>query len=218
MSDLTVKPLQIKKFTVNNFGENAYVCSSAGEAVIIDPGCQYEHERNAIVDWIESEKLTVVQLLLTHAHIDHVVDCAWFSAHYKMPFRLHIEDFPLIDEAPARGLQFGVKVTPITEVVTDLTEEVTISFGDVTWEIFHCPGHSPGSVCFYDRPAGVVIGGDVLFQGSVGRTDLWKGSMPQLVNSIKSKLFVLPDDVIVFPGHGPETNIGVEKKYNPFLQ
>ncbi|MEM1269227.1 MAG: MBL fold metallo-hydrolase [Bacteroidota bacterium] len=209
--------MPVASFTVNPFQENTYVCHSAGEAVIIDPGCSTASERQRVLGYLEEHDLTVVDLLLTHGHIDHVVDCAFFSERFGMPFAMHPEDAPLIADAPGRARMYGFSIDPPPAPGRELLEGDSISFGDTTWEIFHCPGHSPGSVCFYDAAEGYLIAGDVLFSGSVGRTDLWRGSMPQLISSITAKLLPLPDATIVHPGHGPATTIGTERRTNPFL-
>jgi glyoxylase-like metal-dependent hydrolase (beta-lactamase superfamily II) len=209
--------MTVKSFTVNPFAENTYVCHDAGQAVVIDPGSSNAYERNEILNYLETNNLHVRHLLLTHGHIDHVIDCAFFAEHFGMAFQMHSEDVTLLERAVDQGLMFGLRIDPPPTPGTLLTEVDAIRFGDAVWQILFCPGHSPGSICFYDADNGFVIGGDVLFQGSIGRTDLWKGSFPQLTRLIREKLFPLPDDTIVYPGHGPSTTIGREKTTNPFL-
>ncbi len=214
--------MSVQAFTVNPFAENTYICHSRSEAVIIDPGCSNTHERQAILNYLRDHDLTVKHLLLTHAHIDHIIDCAFFAEHFDMAFQMHAEDVPLIERALSQAAMFGVRMTPPPPPGTLLTEDDTLTFGDAEWEVLHCPGHSPGSICFYQpqneaHSPGYIIGGDVLFQGSIGRTDLWKGNLQQLLAAIRNKLFVLPDDTLVYPGHGPATTIGRERQTNPFL-
>ncbi len=209
--------MNIKLFTVNLFGENTYVCDSEGEGVLIDPGSSSKEERQAILDHIESNDIEIKHLLLTHAHIDHIIDCSFFARHYDMEFKMHEADLRLLQNAHVQSEMFGVRfeTPPIPESFIDESDK--IEFGARSWNILHCPGHSPGSICFYDESDASLIAGDVLFQGSVGRTDLWEGSMEVLLDSINSKVLTLPDEVKVFPGHGMPTTVGEERRTNPFL-
>ncbi|MDX1530128.1 MAG: MBL fold metallo-hydrolase [Rhodothermales bacterium] len=209
--------MTVKPFTVSPFAENCYVCHQQGEAVLIDPGTATEEERRAVLDYLTRNSLTVRHLLLTHAHIDHVLGCAYFTRQFGMRWRLHPAELPLYEAVELQAQLFGVEVGRLPEPELTLEEGTAVAFGGARWETLHTPGHSPGHVCFYDRDNGFVIGGDVLFQGSIGRTDLWQGSMPQLLGSIREKLFPLPDDTTVHPGHGPSTTVGHEKRTNPFL-
>lgn len=209
--------MSVQSFTVNPFAENTYVCHSRGEAVVLDPGCANARERQAVLGYLKDQNLTVKHLLLTHAHIDHIIDCAFFAQHFGLAFQMHAADVPLLENALSQAALFGVHMDPPPPPGTLLTEADTLTFGDATWQILHCPGHSPGSICFYDAAAGYVIGGDVLFQGSIGRTDLWGGNLQTLLSAIKTKLFPLPDETVVHPGHGPKTTIGQERRSNPFL-
>lgn len=209
--------MHIESFTFNPFETNCYVCHDGGEAVIVDPSSASPREHRVVVDYLEREGLTVRHLLLTHAHIDHIFGCAFFAARYGQPFALHRDDLTLLRRGPEQAQLFGVSLEAPPEPDRFLAEGDTISFGETTWEVRHAPGHSPGSVCFYDARAGAVLAGDVLFQGSIGRTDLWKGSLPQLMRSIHDQLMTLDDDTAVYPGHGPATTIGRERATNPFL-
>ncbi len=209
--------MTVKSFVVSPFAENCYVCHDGGQAVIIDPGTATEEERFRVEDYITRNDLNVRHLLLTHAHIDHVLGCGFFARHFGMKWKLHPEDLPLYEGAELQARAFGVDLGRMPTPDATLSEGDVIQFGSAEWSVLHTPGHSPGHVCFHDRENGFVIGGDVLFQGSVGRTDLWGGSMEVLVASIKDKLFTLPDETIVYSGHGPETTIGEEKRHNPFV-
>ncbi len=209
--------MTVKPFVVSPFAENCYVCHDAGEAVLVDPGTATDAERRAVEDYVTRNGLTVRHLLLTHAHLDHIFGCAHFARVFGMRWRLHPDDLPLLDGAELQARAFGVELERPPAPDATLAEGDEIRFGGATWEVLHTPGHSPGSVCFYDRTNGLVIGGDVLFQGSIGRTDLWGGSMPTLLASIREKLFVLPDETTVHPGHGPATTVGQERRTNPFL-
>ncbi len=210
--------MTVQSFTFNPFMTNCYVVHSAGEAVLIDPSCASASERRQVVDYIEAHGLTMRHLLLTHAHIDHIFGCAFFSEKYGQAFKMHAAERAFIARAEQQAMAFGVRVDPPPMPETFLDEGDTVSFGDVTFEILHTPGHSPGSICYYDADGGRVVSGDVLFQGSIGRTEgLPQTSLPQLMDSIFEKLLPLGDETVVYPGHGPATTIGRERRSNPFL-
>jgi len=207
----------VKHFAFNPFMTNCYVCHDAGEGVLIDPSAATPGEQHAVVNYIEAQHLTVRHLLLTHAHIDHIFGCAFFAERYGLAFQLHPKDEPLLERAKDQAAMFGLEFTSSPAVDTLLAEGDKISFGEVTLRVLHTPGHSPGSVCFYNQHGAAVLSGDVLFQGSIGRTDLWRGSLPELMESIHGKLLSLPDATVIYPGHGPATTIGSERLNNPFL-
>lgn len=207
----------VKRFTVSPFQENCYVCHDNGVAALIDPGTVNASERQQVLDYIEQKDLQVEQLLLTHAHIDHIFGCAFFAEHFSDTFKMHAEDLPLLENAEQQGELFQVPVEAPPMPTALLTEEDTLTVGEATWQVLHTPGHSPGSICFYDPTNRFVINGDTLFQDSIGRTDLWKGSRKQLLASIHEKLLVLDKDVVLYPGHGVETTVGREQANNPFL-
>jgi glyoxylase-like metal-dependent hydrolase (beta-lactamase superfamily II) len=209
--------MTVKSFTFNPFMTNCYVCHDAGEAVLVDPSAATPGEQEAVVAYVEEQGLTLKHLLLTHAHIDHIFGCAFFARRFGLSFRMHREDLPLLARAEDQAALFGVEIEPPPPVTDFLAEGDTITFGERTWRVLHTPGHSPGSVCFHDAGAGAVLSGDVLFQGSIGRTDLWRGSLPELMASIFRKLVPLGDETVVYPGHGPPTTIGRERRTNPFL-
>ena len=209
--------MTVKPFVVSPFAENCYVCHDAGDAVLVDPGTATDAEKQTVLDYITRNGLVVRHLLLTHAHIDHILGCAFFAQQFGMTWKLHAADLPLLDGAELQARMFGVELERPPAPETSLEEGGTIQFGNATWEIRHTPGHSPGSVSFYDAQNGFVISGDALFQGSIGRTDLWQGSMPTLLNAIQAKLLTLPDDTVVYSGHGPSTTVGRERRTNPFL-
>ena len=207
----------VQHFVVSPFQENTYVCHSRGEAVLIDPGTTTPAERQLVTDYVAEHDLTVKHLLLTHAHLDHIFGCAYFAERYGLDWRLHPKDAPLMDKAPLQAQMYGVALTPPPAPILDLEPGTTIAFGDAVWQIRHVPGHSPGSVAFVDEENGFAIGGDVLFQGSIGRTDLWQGDFETLLDSIRTQLFTLPEETVVYPGHGPATTVAREKATNPFL-
>ena len=209
--------MTIKTFAFNPFQTNCYVCHDGKAAVIIDPGCYTQDEVDLLLGYVEAEDLEVQQLLLTHGHLDHIFGCKAIAEAFGMGFWMHAQDEPLLKRALNDAGRYGVTIAPPPTPAGFLDERDRIQFGKADWEIRFAPGHSPGSICFYDAANGFVIAGDVLFQGSVGRTDLWRGSMPELLRSIFEQLMTLDDNVKVYPGHGPATTIGAERRFNPFL-
>ena len=214
--------VQVRSFTVGPFPENTYVIHSAGEAAVIDPGTASDEERDRVHGYIERNGLTVRHLLLTHGHLDHILGCSQFASRYASGaegggWALHPADLPLLQNARVQGEMFGIRVTEPPAPTRTLAHGDQIALGDTTLEVRHAPGHSPGSVVFYDAASGQVIGGDVLFQGSIGRTDLWGGDTATLLASIREHLLTLPDETVVYSGHGPSTTVGAERRTNPFL-
>lgn len=211
--------IQIQQFTFNPLQENTYLLISGGkECIIIDPGCYYENERKELLDFIQREKLHVVQLLNTHTHFDHIFGNTLMARTFGLKPAFHAADQPVFDQATEVGVMYNIPFEPSVPPGRYLETGERIPFGDAELEVLFTPGHSPGSVSFYCEKEKFVIGGDVLFYQSIGRTDLPYGDHETLLTSIREQLFTLPDDVKVFPGHGPATTIGFEKKYNPFLQ
>ena len=209
--------MTVKSFTFNPFQTNCFICHDAGEAAIIDPSCYQEQEIEEVKRYIESEGLTVKHLLLTHAHIDHIFGCKALAEAYGMGFKMHASDEPLLAQAPMHAQMFGTNIEQPPPAAGFLTEDDTITLGNTTWQIIHTPGHSPGSICFVDEANKFVIAGDVIFYNSIGRTDLWQGSLPTLMRSIFQKIMPMEDDVTLYPGHGPSTTVGRERVSNPFL-
>lgn len=210
---------RIARFTFNPFQENTYVVfDDTKECVIFDPGCSNELEQKKLTDFIEKEGLTPVKLINTHGHIDHMMGNAFIKSRYNIPFYMHQDDLPVLRAAPQQAAMFGVKVEASPEPDHLLNEGDTLEFGNTTFDIYFTPGHSPGSISFYSEKDAYIIAGDVLFQGSIGRTDLPGGNFDTLEDSIQQKLYKLPDDTVVHSGHGPETTIGQEKKSNPFVR
>lgn len=209
--------LHIKVFTFNPFQENTYLLyDETKESVIIDPGCYEEDEKKELVDFIETNNLTVTKLLNTHCHIDHVLGNAFVKTKFKTGLYIHRFDEPVLRAVSAYAPNYGFNLYQETMPDGYLEEGDEITFGNQNFEVLFVPGHAPGHIAFYNKKEKVVIGGDVLFQNSIGRTDLPGGSFETLINSIHQKLFTLPDDVAVYPGHGPKTTIGFEKLTNPF--
>ena len=215
--------MTVRSFTVGPFAENTYVLHDAGEAAIVDPGTSSRVEHDRIHAYLDEHGLRVRHLLLTHAHIDHILGCAHFAHRYAEGtdaggWCLHPADLPLLQNAMVQGEMFGVRIQDPPPPARELTHGDTISLGDLELEVRHVPGHAPGHVVFHDREGRQLVGGDVLFQGSIGRTDLWGGDFDMLIHSIREQVLTLPDETAVYSGHGPPTTVGRERETNPFLQ
>lgn len=211
--------ISIHSFTFSPIQENTYVLyDESGECVIIDPGCYDEQERAQLVAFIESQKLRPVRLLNTHCHLDHIFGNGFVSSKYSLKPEFNKKDQMVFDAFAATCGLYGLNCDPSPPAGNYLDEGDLVKFGSSTLEIVFTPGHSPGSITFYNKAEKFMIAGDVLFYGSIGRTDLPGGNFETLIDSIKTKLFPLGDDFKVYSGHGPMTNIGFEKKNNPFLR
>ncbi|MFD2248499.1 MBL fold metallo-hydrolase [Pontibacter ruber] len=211
--------MKVTCLTFNPFQENTYLLhDDTKECVVVDPGCYEPHEQKQLQNYIEKEGLKVVKLLNTHCHVDHVLGNKFVADTYKVGLEIHKEDEQTLRSVSVYAPTYGFHKYDAAEPAAYLKEEETVRFGNTELKILFTPGHAPGHVVFYNEQEKVCIGGDVLFQGSIGRTDLPGGDFDTLIQSIKTKLFTLPDEVTVYPGHGPETTIGYEKKYNPFLR
>ena len=211
--------MTIKTFTFNPIQENTYlVYDETNEAALIDAGCVSEPEKRALKNYIEINNLTLKRVLNTHLHFDHQFGNKFLYDTYGIKPEACMEDEYLLKDVVAHVRSFGLDVKeeaqPLGNYITDQQE---IKFGNVTFKAFHVPGHSPGSMAFYDEKDGVLFAGDVLFRASIGRTDLPKGDYATLIGSITKKLLPLPDSTVVYSGHGPSTTIGFERKNNPFL-
>jgi hydroxyacylglutathione hydrolase len=208
-----VAALQIIPIPNGLFEENCYLLGEAGrsDVVIVDPG----EEAGRILEEARARKLSITEIWLTHAHIDHIMGVDAVKRATGAPVYLHPADRPLYDDLVEQGALFGFDLPPAPPPDRILQHGQRLTLGAVEIEVRHLPGHSPGHVVFV--APGVVLGGDVLFQGSIGRTDLTGGDLPTLLAGIREHLFCLPDDTIVYPGHGPATTIGRERATNPFL-
>ena len=210
--------LQIQSFTFNPLQENTYVVSDGtGQAVVIDPGCFYRPEQQELLDYIEEENLRPVLVLNTHAHIDHVLGVAFVCEQFGIPFCLPPGENEVLATARLLADSFGLRGYRERLPDRPLHPGQGIRFGNTTFEVLAVPGHAPGHVAFFEPESRVCFSGDVLFAGSVGRTDFPGCSFEVLKNSILTQLFPLGDDVEVFPGHGPTTTIGQERLHNPFV-
>lgn len=211
--------MKIKRFTFNAFAENTYLLhDDTGECVIVDPGCYDKQEQEELKTYISDNNLKVVRLLNTHCHIDHVLGNKFVADTYNIGLEIHEKDLETLRAIPVYAPSYGFTNYSEQLPASFITEDEPVTFGNTSLEVIFAPGHAPGHVVFYHKEDKTLIGGDVLFQSSIGRTDLPGGDHDTLIQSIKTKLFTLPDEVTVYPGHGPETTIGYEKKYNPFLR
>jgi hydroxyacylglutathione hydrolase len=209
--------IQIQTFTFNPFSENTYVVfDQTGEGVVIDPGCYDAQEKAALAKFIEDEGIKIKYLLNTHCHIDHVLGNDFVKEKYKVPFLIHAKEEPVLKSVKAYAPSYGF--AQYHEVLPDqfLKEDDKVSFGNCVFQVLFLPGHAPGHIGFYQRESKSLFSGDVLFEGSIGRTDLPGGDFNTLIKSIHQKIFTLPDDVTVYAGHGDPTTVGEEKASNPF--
>lgn len=210
--------IQIKQFTFNPFSENTYILyDETRECIIVDAGCYERHEEEELESFISSQKLKPVMLVNTHCHIDHVLGNNFVCMKYNLTPVLHKIEVQLLEAAPVYGAEWGIAMHPSPLPNKFLDEGDTVRFGNSELKIFFTPGHSPGSICLHNEEQKIIISGDVLFRESIGRTDLPGGDYATLIKSIKEKLFTLDDATTVFSGHGAQTTIGFEKKYNPFV-
>ena len=211
--------MNIKSFTFNPFQENTYIVyDETKECLIIDPGCYTDAERKELNDFIEEKELTPIKLINTHCHIDHVLGNKFISEHWDLELYMHKEDLPVLEKAGEISKMYELEDyegSPYPKHF--LAQGDTLTFGKSSFEILFTPGHAPGHICLYSKENNLLIAGDVIFQRSIGRTDLPGGDHSTLINSIITQLFPLPNETQVFCGHGPSTNLGYEKENNPFL-
>ncbi|MDM1296794.1 MBL fold metallo-hydrolase [Sphingobacterium sp. N143] len=211
--------LTIRTFTFNPYQENTYLLyNEEGNALIIDPGMYGDKEQHEFLTFIENNQLRPNLLLNTHCHIDHVLGNHFIHEQFALLPQFHEGELPILiavqNYAPQMGFRYDT--SPIGETFLNDGDKITLDQDEL--EVILAPGHSPAHICFYSRAQKFLIGGDVLFRNSIGRTDLPGGNHQQLLDSIKKRLYTLPDDTIVYPGHGPSTTIGFEKNSNPFIQ
>ncbi len=211
--------LKLKTFEFSPIQENTYILyNEFNECIIIDPGCYFEEEREALSTFIEQNSLHPKLLLNTHCHLDHVFGNKFVADKYGLSLHLHEGELPALQFAPTSGLMYNMPFDNYAGEFVFLQPGQKVSLGKDELKILFTPGHSPASISFYSKEDGFVIAGDVLFKQSIGRTDLPGGNFDTLISSIKNELFVLPNETIVYSGHGEPTTIGAEKKGNPYLQ
>lgn len=212
--------MQIKKFEFNHFPVNTYLISDeTGEAAVIDCGCYFPEEEELFKNYLTDHNLSLKLVLNTHLHLDHAFGNAFLEEQYGLSPITNEAEVTQLPNLAMQSQPFGIKLRRDgSEVTQFINDGETVRFGNTTLKAILIPGHSPGGLAFYCEDAKVVFVGDILFKGSIGRTDLWGGNYDLLISGIKSKLLALPDDTVVYSGHGPETTIGYEKRTNTFLR
>jgi hydroxyacylglutathione hydrolase len=208
----------VKAFTFNPLQENTYlIYNEEKNAIIIDPGCYYDTEQQILQDFINKNGLAIKYLLNTHCHLDHVFGNKWVYETFNTPLQLHKSEINVLHMAPASGLMWGIPFDNYQGTFIEMNQGDRIQLDGNYLDIFFTPGHSPGHLSFYSPDGGWIISGDVLFRESIGRTDLPGGDYNTLIKTIRETFWHLPDETIIYSGHGPSTTIGHEKKHNPFL-
>lgn len=210
--------MQVKFFTFNDFSENTYILyDKSKECIIIDPGCNNLSEQNELLDFINENNLKPVHLINTHCHIDHILGNKFIAQKFNLKLTAHKNENAVLKVGRQTASMYHIPydISPDIEIFVD--ESDTIKFGNTVIDILFTPGHSPASISLINKDFNILISGDVLFQGSIGRTDLPGGNFETLTRVIRSKFFTLPDITVVYPGHGPYTTIGIEKRTNPFF-
>lgn len=211
--------LNVHFFTFNAFQENTYVISNhKNDCWIVDPGMYEEREIEEFISFLDQKQLTPRAIINTHAHLDHIFGVQALKNKYNIPFHIHALEQPVLDRGQETAAMFGFDFgnVPVAEGYTPHNKSLLLGEDEVM--VLLTPGHSPGSISFYHAAGNWVIAGDVLFNGSIGRTDLPGGDYDTLINSIKTQLYTLPDNTTVLSGHGEPTTIGEEKKHNPFVK
>jgi glyoxylase-like metal-dependent hydrolase (beta-lactamase superfamily II) len=211
--------LNINFFTFNAFEENTYIISNEKKQCwIVDPGMADANEVSALMSHLENKQLQPQAIINTHAHLDHIFGVKPLIDKYNIPFGIHELELPVLERAESTAAMFGIRLTDVPKASFYIKENTPLQLGDDSVEVLLTPGHSPGSISFYYPKGNWAVAGDVLFSGSIGRTDLPGGDFDTLISSIRSQLFTLPGMTTVLPGHGPSTTIEEEKNSNPFLR
>ncbi len=212
--------MQVKSFTFNPFQENTYVLyDKSKECIIIDPGCYEKNEQLELQTFIQENQLKPVKLINTHCHIDHILGNQFVSDKWSLKLYMHEADLPILENAREISKAYGLQNYTGSPYPEDFLEDGDVlKFGNTSLDILFTPGHAPGHICLYNKEKKILIAGDVIFKGSIGRTDLPGGNFETLINSIQEKLFPLPNEMQIYCGHGPETTLAHEKESNPFLQ
>ncbi len=209
--------ISVKTLVFNPFGENTYlVYDDTGECLIVDPGCADSQEEELLQQTIDREKLQPVRLLNTHCHIDHVLGNYFVSHHYNLPLEIPAHEQEVLASVPSYAPAYGFAGYRHVEPGKLLHDGDQVDFGHSSLQVIAVPGHTPGHIALVNEEERICLAGDVLFDGSIGRTDLPGGDFDTLIRSIRERLYALPDDTVVYPGHGPTTTIGKEKRSNPF--
>lgn len=210
--------MKTDKFEVGPFAENSYLLQKSGQAVLVDPGFASESEFETFKKTLASSGSELKYIVLTHAHIDHVVGLNRVREDFNVPVYLNHTDLGLWKNFSDQAARFGFNLPDFDFIPEPLPAQKGFQLGNFSFDVLFTPGHSPDHVSLYFPDAGLVIAGDALFRESIGRTDLYKGSFDELAKSIREELYTLPDDTVVLPGHGPKTTIGHEKENNAFVK
>lgn len=210
--------MNIESFTVGPFAENTYLLTKNREALLIDPGFSSRNEMLVFEEALARTGAEFIGILLTHAHVDHVLGLNQVLHKYHVPVHLNHSDLYLWENFEAQSAMFGIRSGGFSFTPEPLEEQRGFEIGSFSFDILYTPGHSPDHVSLYDPENNMLIAGDALFRESIGRTDLYKGDFELLASSIRTKLYSLPDDTVVYPGHGPATTIGYEKQNNSFVK
>lgn len=206
----------IKTIVNSIYAENTYLLADeSGDTALIDCGCVTQRDRDTLQQILQPYRLKKV--LNTHLHPDHICGNAFLQDTYHIGYACHRDDLFLAQNAIHYGSELGMRMDPQPLPETFLEDGDTVTFGNTKLQVIATPGHSPGCICFYNQEESVLFSGDTLFCNSIGRSDLWGGNGPQLLQSIREKIFTLPPDTTVYPGHGEPTTVGYEMKYNPYL-
>lgn len=206
---VSVKVLRFNSFVVNTY----VVFNPKKECILIDPGCTTASEEDQLLNFLRTNQLTVKYLINTHVHLDHIFGNYLIKQAYRVPLVMHKEGLYLFKQSRTLQYFYGFNGYRETEPDIFVDQDDLVNVSDFTLKVIYVPGHAPGHIALYDKVSRTCFTGDVLFKGSVGRTDLWGGDAEQLYHSVNAKLFALPNDTIVYPGHGPSTTIGEAKVY-----
>jgi len=211
--------ISIKSITFNPFQENTYIAfDETRECIIIDPGCYYERENTILKNFIEQNNLNPVALVNTHCHLDHIFGNNFVADRYNLIPIMHKAELPMLEYAAIAAVKYGLNFNKLPETTNFIEEGDVIKFGKSKFNILFTPGHSPGHISLVNNEENIILSADVLFHLSIGRTDLPMSNHETLLSSIKDKLLILDDKMVIYPGHGPYTTIRNERHNNPFLQ
>lgn len=212
--------MKLKSFTFNQFYENTFIVSdSTNDCIIVDPGCYSNDEKNILKKYIDNNNLNPVKLINTHCHIDHILGNKFVAKTWRLNLESHQNDIELLENSAEIARLYGfIDYEKSPSTTQFLNEGDIVEFGNSKLKILYTPGHAPGHISLYSKEEKFIISGDVLFNNSIGRTDLPGGDFNVLIESIKTKILCLDDDTVVYCGHGPATTVGYERVNNPFLK
>lgn len=210
--------MKIHKFTFNPIEENTYLLfDKSGSCIIVDAGCYTRGEQEELASFINNNALKPEKIINTHGHFDHLLGNSFCREKYHIPFYIHKDDVDMVAGAEKMANFFGISLNPVCPPDSLLKEGDKITLGESFLEVIHLPGHSPGGIAFYNKEQNFLLSGDSLFRGSIGRTDFPGGNENSLIKAIKEKIMVLPEETIIYTGHGPETTVKIEKQTNQFF-